>query len=214
MKLNDYIANIKLSEVKLLLLTTMWGKGDVFPTPWVTSSTLLNLSKQKYFDRRLRELRDADGLDIETTFVDGEHCWRIRSTKINPSNPRAYLTQTHKTALFKKASNCCAVCGKSMKAGTRGLQADHKIPLQRGGSNSDGNWQALCNECNVAKRGTCADCQDDCIPCPWAFPEIVGFNFLLKLPADLVKQLRDKGITNQSEIQKLVTKLLASHLDD
>lgn len=178
MTIDQYVATIsggkRLSAVKRLILNILWRKGEEFPSAWVRSSYILEQTKQKYFDRRARELRDENGCDIETRQIDGEHQWRILSTNVLTQNTRAYLTQTQKENLFEISKYVCAVCGKEALPGVRGLQADHKIPLIRGGTNETENWQSLCNECNVAKRRACAGCYETCRTCFWAFPEKKG----------------------------------------
>lgn len=206
---DKFIANIKLSDVKLLLLKKLWDSGNSYPRNWVPSSTLLKLSQQKYFDRRLRELRDAGGVDIETQYINGEHCWRLNSATIKQQINRTYLTNTQKQKLFDDAKNCCAVCGKTTEAGVRGLQADHKIPLTKGGGEEISNWQALCNECNVAKRRMCQDCELECVKCSWAFPEKTGKKLLLTIPVSLTKA---PNIANLSDAE--VTKLVISYLEN
>lgn len=202
-----FIQNLKLSDVKLLLLRELWGKADSFPKEWVKSSVLLKMSGQKYFDRRLRELRDAGGLDIESRVIDGEYCWRLNSAHIAATNNRTYLTATQKSRLFSEAKNCCSICGLAADAGIRGLQADHKIPLIKGGGEDYSNWQALCNECNVAKRGVCKDCDLDCNSCAWAFPEKVGFRFVFTIPSELQKKIDAKKLSNLQIQQFLIEQL-------
>lgn len=211
LEFSSYISKLRLSEVKHLLLKALWGSNSNFPKPWVKSSHLLKISNQKYFDRRLRELRDSAGLDIESKVIDGEHCWRLSSSAIAKSNDRTYLTASQKATLFRSANNRCAVCGKVAEAGMRGLQADHKRPLIKGGGTEFTNWQALCNECNVAKRGTCKDCELDCNSCAWAFPEKVGFNYVVKLPSELKQMMETKGIT-PDEVQTYIIDKLSSYI--
>ena len=58
----------RLSEVKLTILKRLWGSDDIdFPKPGVSSIELLELTGQKYFDRRTRELRDELGCDLESS---------------------------------------------------------------------------------------------------------------------------------------------------
>lgn len=181
MDINEYLKSLptkrKLSEAKLKILIRLWGnEEDSFPKPWVSSAELLELTGQKYFDRRTRELRDQLGCDIETAYQEKfvGHGWRINSEKLSPPQDREYLTQTQKVELFGNSNYCCATCGVRIEAGVRGLQADHKVPLSRGGSNDIKNWQPMCNNCNVGKRRACEGCELDCNSCSWAFPEIVG----------------------------------------
>lgn len=184
----EYIESLptkrKLSEVKLQILKKLWSNNsDSFPKPWVSSKELLELTGQKYFDRRARELRDQLGCDIETEYRESftGHGWRIRSDKLAPPHRREYLTQQQKETLFAEYDYCCAICGVNVVAGVRGLQADHKIPLSRGGGNELNNWQPICNNCNVGKRRACDSCFNDCNNCSWAYPDRVGINTIVKL---------------------------------
>ena len=188
MKIEDYIELLpskgKLSKVKLKILTRLWGNDqNTFPKPWVSSSELLELTGQKYFDRRARELRDVLGCDIESSYRDeyAGYAWRIVSPKLALSQKREYLTQAQKEKLFKDGKYICATCGVKSAAGIRGLQADHKVPLSRSGGNDLANWQPMCNNCNVGKRRACEGCQLDCQTCSWAFPEKVGIKTILSI---------------------------------
>lgn len=192
MTIEEYIASLpaSLSDVKRQILQRLWRQGDAFPRGWVRSSELLRLTGQKYFDRRVRELRHEIGCDIETGLLVGEHAYRLRSSTIHVANPRAYLSEAQKRELFRAADHGCAVCGRQMESGLRGLQADHKIPLKRGGSHDAENWQPLCVECNVGKRRACADCDLDCRSCAWAFPDLVGRRLLVQVSQEIETALR------------------------
>ena len=202
MTLDEYIKLVSpdkpLSDVKKLLLTTLFNNNGHFPTNWTGSSTLLELTNQKYFDRRLRELRDENGCDIETLHIDGEHQYRLKSATILTGNTRGYLSAKQKEELFQRSNFTCSVCGRQAKAGVRGIQADHKIPLKRGGSNSTENWQAICNECNVAKRRVCEGCKDDCASCGWAFPTNKGLPITIYVTQDEFDRLvlRTKNVSD------------------
>jgi hypothetical protein len=198
----------RLSAVKLLIIKELWGSGK-FPGSWVKSSRLLTLTNQKYFDRRIRELRDENGLDLDTAVIDGEHCYRILSRNIGKKNIRAYLSAADKTKLFKSQDYKCQVCGKHAEAGARGLQADHKKPLGRGGTNKSDNWQSICNECNVAKRRSCQGCTEDCAQCFWAFPNSNLLPLTIRLPKD-VFDIVNKKILEQD---KWLVEILKKHLD-
>ena len=93
MRFTDYTQRVggKLSAAKRAVLERLWHEGSGFPRGWVVSSELLRLTKQKYFDRRFRELRDNSGCDIETGVSRGEHAYRLRSPEILASTRRTYL---------------------------------------------------------------------------------------------------------------------------
>lgn len=214
-----YIQSIPegLSEVKQLILKTLWNEGKDFPKNWVRSSILLNLTKQKYFDRRIRELRDQCGCDIETEYHDGDHCYRLNSPYLNNYNPRLYLSQSIKEKLFEKFNYRCNVCKRQLSSGVIGLQADHREPLSRKELlKQDVNnliyWQPICNECNVIKRRVCAECNNNCQECPWAYPEQHGKSIFINIPTELEQEMIRRGIFDQNQIQKFILDAIKNNL--
>ena len=203
MDLDDYLSrlseNKRLSEVKKKIIRELWNR-DEFPMEWVASERLLQVTEQKYFDRRARELRDENGADIESLNSSGNHVWRLKSQEISSGNTRAYLPSQEKEKLFLRQEYKCQICGKQTEPGARGLQADHKIPLIRGGSNALDNWQSICNECNVAKRRACQGCEDACSECVWAFPEKTGMLVCIPVPSELVQKLRDFSLHHKQRL--------------
>ena len=197
----------RLSEVKSTILKRLWGSDDIdFPKPWVSSIELLELTGQKYFDRRTRELRDELGCDLESSYIAefSGHAWRLKSSMIAPPMEREYLTESQRSGLFSNDSNTCATCGKTVAGGVRGLQADHKIPLSRGGGNELTNWQALCHNCNVGKRRACEGCTDDCYTCSWAFPEKFGITTMLHLPEAALRKAQQLADANGISLDEIV----------
>lgn len=196
MKLDEYLKSLpvkrKLSDVKIKILTRLWGDDlDSFPKPWVSSAELLELTEQKYFDRRARELEEKLGCDVVTSYHKefGGHAWRINSVNLSPPQDREYLTKAKKNALFERYDHSCSACATNVPAGDKGLQADHKVPLSRGGNNDLGNWQPLCVNCNVGKRRACEGCQLDCNACSWAFPEIFGVKTMLSISEKTLRRV-------------------------
>lgn len=207
MMLEDYIGALptkrRLSVVKMKILQRLWGQdSDCFPKPWVSSAELLELTNQKYFDRRTRELRDQLGCDVESSYQEqlGGHAWRINSPDLSEPQDREYLSQSQKIKLFKDNDYCCAICGTQIAAGVRGLQADHKIPISRSGGNEIGNWQPLCNNCNVGKRRACDSCDLDCNTCSWAFPEIVGIKTMVSVSEQALRRI--DGYSKNSSVTR------------
>jgi hypothetical protein len=209
MNLADYIIAISkpkgLSEVKETIITELWGNG-AFPSQWVMSSHLLAITNQKYFDRRVRELRDEHGCNIENSIIQGEHVYRLIGTTIGATNTRTYLTASQKTKLFTDQKFTCQVCGKITEAGPRGLQADHKVPLIKGGQHDYDNWQAMCNECNVAKRRACQDCNLDCNLCFWAFPDKTLMPITIFVSRETFDRVDQKLKLDENWIRNLVEK--------
>jgi hypothetical protein len=79
------------------------------------------------------------------------------------------------------------------------LQADHKVPLSRGGGNELPNWQPMCNNCNVGKRRACEGCSLDCRTCSWAFPEKHGVRTMFSISEQTLRRVdRYAAQTGQS----------------
>lgn len=182
----------KLSAVKVKIITRLWGnESDRFPKPWVSSDELLELTGQKYFDRRTRELRDQLGCDLESSYVNkyNGHAWRFKSEALAPPKDRDYLSKSQKNKLFEDNDFTCVTCGIKISSGIRGLQADHKVPLSRGGSNNLSNWQPMCNNCNVGKRRACEGCTLNCKSCSWAYPEQYGIKTIVSISEKTLRRV-------------------------
>jgi len=221
MEFDDYISSLptkrKLSEVKLKILKRLWGnEKDPFPKPWVSSAELLELTNQKYFDRRTREMRDQVGCDLESAYQEmfSGHAWRINSETLAPPQDRDYLTQAQKVKLFESNDYCCATCGLKIDAGVRGLQADHKVPLSRGGNNSLENWQPMCNNCNVGKRRACEGCEIDCSTCSWAFPETVGVKTMVSINEGVLRRIDNYSSISGKTRDKVMESAAEYYLDE
>lgn len=208
MTFDEYMRKIPstVSEVKEKLLRRLWSSDTLnFPKPWVSSQELLELTEQKYFDRRLRELRDQTGCDVETEYnvsMNG-HAWRIKSPQLNPPQNREYLSQNQKNQLFATSDHTCSICGSVMSSGVRGLQADHKIPISRGGGNNLDNWQPICNVCNVGKRRACEGCSLNCKLCSWAYPEVVGIPVLLSINGQVISKVKEYAKINSKTLDQV-----------
>ncbi|MDE8754184.1 HNH endonuclease signature motif containing protein [Pectobacterium polaris] len=203
-----------LSDVKYLILKKLWHSDEIgFPKPWISSAELLELTQQKYFDRRARELRDQFGCDVESKHIAefSGHGWRLKSDEIAPPLDREYLTESQRSALFSSYHYSCATCGKKVAAGLRGLQADHKIPLSRGGGNELANWQPLCHNCNVGKRRACFECEQMCRSCSWAYPGDFGIPTIIHLNEQTLRKAEklaaDSGNTLNGIIDYAIRKL-------
>jgi len=214
MTFDEYINSIavQLGNVKIGILRRLWAEGVTFPRGWVRSAELLALTKQKYFDRRVRELRDQVGCQIETGMDGGEHAYRLLSQSLAPANLRTYLNDSQKSELFSSANFMCAVCGRRFEPGVRGLQADHRVPLKRGGSDDISNWQPLCVECNVGKRRACVGCSLDCSTCSWAFPQALGRRLVIQVPAALESSLRQYSEITGQDLSSCVAEAITQYL--
>lgn len=56
-----------------------------------------------------------------------------------------------KQAIFKRDGYRCVVCGRGREDGVE-IHADHKIPIDKGGTNTLENGQTLCSEHNLLKK--------------------------------------------------------------
>lgn len=202
----------KLSQVKVTILKTLWEEGNQFPRGWVLSNKLLQLTGQKYFDRRIRELRNEVGCTIETGTFNAQSAYRLLTDELGQAFNRTYLTSAQKKKLFEQFQYQCAACGRSFSIAEKGLEADHKIPLMRGGTSNLDNWQPLCINCNVSKKRSCQDCQENCHQCAWAFPENYSQIIPVRLSNQLLSSLREiaqeKGVHSQELIVEAVEKFI------
>ena len=201
----------KLSDIKLIILNELYIIGETFPKSWVESRRLLAVTKQKAFDRRVRELKDEYGCDIESQVVGSVYCYRLKSDKLKEGNRRNYLTQSEKLGLFNRYNYRCQICNIVVDGGIRGLQADHRIPLSRGGRDDKSNWQPLCNECNVSKKSACRNCSKDCRQCIWAYPEM-GKVFPIKISREVIDILNDKFNGNDQLINEFCVECIKNKL--
>ena len=206
MNVDDYLQLLndrkKISDVKEKIIRRLWGnESDSFPKPWVSSAELLELTGQKYFDRRTRELRDQLGCDIESTYLEAfsGHAWRIHSAELADAQAREYFT--------------CVTCGVHIQPGVRGLQADHKVPLSRGGGNEIHNWQPMCNNCNVGKRRACEGCSLDCKTCSWAFPEKHGVRAMFSISEQTLRKVTEYANRTGKSRNQIIESAANEYLD-
>jgi len=85
-----------------------------------------------------------------------------------------------KKAIFKRDGYRCIVCRRGKEDGVE-IHADHKIPLDKGGTNTVNNGQTLCSEHNFLKKN-------------YSQTEF-GKRFLIKLYRDAVEK-NDKRVIN------------------
>jgi len=201
LKANGLKSNI--TQAQWQILEYLFNQGDTFPRAWVPRDVLHDLVKQSDYRRRITELGDEVGVDIERQ--SGTNAYRLKSPNLNLANPRTYLSKTQKNSLILRQNYTCQICSLHDDGNSTGtLQADHKIPLARGGGHSIENWQTLCHVCNVGKRNACQGCTRDCRQCPWAFPEIHGIRIMAPLSPSDIQGIMALGIPREGIANWLV----------
>lgn len=106
--------------------------------------------------------------------------------------------QNIKEEIFKRDGYKCVVCGRGREDGVE-IHADHKIPLDKGGSNTVENGQTLCSEHNFLKKN-------------YSQTEF-GKRFLIKLYQEAVKRADKRMIEFCEEIFDVYDKFgINSHI--
>jgi len=198
----------RLSAVKSKILQRLWDERNSDGGDWVMSSELLALTGQKYFDRRIRELRDETGCAIETGKIGRDARYRLISESLTAGNTRSYLTSSQKADVLLRHGYTCATCGTAFAPTDNRLQADHKVPLTREGSPESSNWQPLCVECNVSKRRACAGCLAECSTCPWAHPELTGVRHVIHLSVARTQKFRQTADAQGRRVDEVIADAL------
>jgi 5-methylcytosine-specific restriction endonuclease McrA len=186
-----------ISPAQWQMLQHLFEQGDNFPRHWVPRNELHDLVNQSDYRRRITELGEEIGVDIERQA--GTNAYRLNSINLNAANPRTYLSKRQKDSLLARQNFTCQICSFHDENNHSGsLQADHKIPLSRGGGHTVGNWQTLCHVCNVGKRNACQGCERECETCVWAFPEVQGIRIITPLTQDDIQQISQLGIARDN----------------
>jgi 5-methylcytosine-specific restriction enzyme A len=71
-----------------------------------------------------------------------------QKARITQKNSR-YIPKATRVDVLRRDNYRCVFCGVSAKKAE--LQIDHIIPFSQGGSNTIGNLQTLCSDCNLGK---------------------------------------------------------------
>lgn len=192
-------------EAKRIILQMLWDGATVL------GDDILATVKQAYYDRRIRELRDEDGWDIETTSLKNREgrtrpAYRLKSHVRGTGYKRPNISQEDRKFILKRDNFSCQICGISLKDGRNNPQIDHKVPLIRGGPSERGNYQAICSNDNLIKRSICRICTlPNCDNCYLAYPQKGANNIILKL-----SELENEQLTAVAE-ELGVTKIEALH---
>jgi hypothetical protein len=71
---------------------------------------------------------------------------------------RKRFSKIFKTKIYERDNYECQRCSKNLFNDAKNRVIDHKIPLSKGGGNSESNLWLLCNDCDKKKKDTlCID---------------------------------------------------------
>lgn len=188
-----------------VMLRALWPEGHGIPGPVKTEEDIrsavntfrTSIGKTPYSDvfRRLRELQGDEGF---TCIIKEGTKYQLQSLQMGAKRePRGKPTKEFWDKLLKDSDHRCAHCGQ--QAPNVKLSPDHRRPRSRGGNNDESNWQPLCEQCNIQKASACQGCEQNCMTCPWAYPETYK-------PIVLNDQ-------NQEQIRRGAAKAKQSHSD-
>lgn len=191
----------KLSKVKQLILKILRSKK------YTHFSELLDLTNQKHFDRRIRELKSEQGYDIEVVYKNGAPHYTLKSEFRNPPKKRTYLKKLKKDQILKESGEKCPLCNKRFSKKFPKI-LDHRVPVIREGGGSKENFQVICHPCNNQKRSQCRGCKLDCYKCFLAFPEKYPQPLFIKLSHNLDSKLEKFSKKNNKKKLQMVKEIL------
>jgi len=201
-----------------IILDILWPEGCGIPGPPISESTIrvaLDDERRKegkapYVDpfRRMRELQGDEG--FKGIVKEGTK-YQLQSLDLAHKRVRREKPSTQLWEKIKKdANNKCACC--EQQEPNIQLSPDHKIPRAKGGDNSDGNYQPLCEQCNNRKSAACGRCtSSNCNVCHWARPETYKEIILTDENRERIRRDSFKKGTGQSEE---VNRILASYYNE
>ena len=94
--------------------------------------------------KEIEDLKNACVSKIDEYLEKRSDAWSHRKKS------SGYISGTIKYEVLKRASFRCELCGIS--ADEKGLEVDHIVPRNKGGSDDTSNLQSLCYSCNSMKR--------------------------------------------------------------
>lgn len=186
-------ANDRLQEVKRIL----HGK---FNESWI---------KDRYGDanKPFSELWTEEGFScVHAEGLQGNRQYVLRpedhNSLFNPNAKavREQISNVDKQTVLHRQHGKCNICGSTLKESADirphtfakdrvSMEFDHRIPIDRGGTNSLDNYQALCHYCNKCKRQMCFVCREECnSSCALVTPE--EYNIVLATGEDISDRIK------------------------
>lgn len=203
------------NKAKLKILEMLWD-GEI-----ILGDDILAAVKQAYYDRRIRELRDEDGWDIETTWLKNREgkkrpAYCLRSHVRGKGIKRPHISSEDRRIVLERDKYTCQIDGNDLRDGRNNPQIDHKIPLIRDGKSAVENYQAICSNCNVIKRGICRMCNlPSCENCFLAYPEKGANNVPINLTGEesnhLTKIANKLDVNRVEALRKIIKERLADY---
>lgn len=166
----------------------------------VDNATLIKVSGQHNYARRLRELR-AEGWDI--IYSASQKGYLLNSfKKIKLVSADEYINLKLRHKILERDRYTCQHCGH--KAGEQyedgsnvKLEVDHIIPLKQDGRTLEENLWVLCSRCNAGKKSSLA------------YPETVKNQIIsVNLPDDLRQELSSLALERGETVNNLVLQAL------
>jgi hypothetical protein len=165
----------------------------------VDNATLINVSGQHNYARRIRELR-AEGWDI--VYSASPSGYILNSTKKVTFSADKYINLKLRQKILERDRYTCQLCGNTTldqhEYGTKvKLEVDHIIPLKQGGRTIEENLWTLCSRCNAGKKSLLA------------YPETVKNRIIsINLPDDLRQELSGLALKRGETVNNLILQAL------
>lgn len=167
----------------------------------VNNATLIKVSGQHNYARRIRELR-AEGWNIVYSATPSGYI--LKSTeKIKVVSADKYINLKLRQKILERDRYICQLCGhKSGEHYQDGsnvkLEVDHIIPLTQGGRTLEENLWTLCSRCNAGKKSLLA------------YPETAKNRIIsINLPDNLRKELSSLALKRGETVNNVVLQALS-----
>ncbi len=123
--------------------------------------------------RRVRELVE-EGWQIDSHLDRAElHPGEYLMTSLEQTPPKAREHIKLRFRILERDSYACVVCHTKGGVGLR-LQIHHRLPVHKGGGNSDDNLETLCDACHAGKHSRLRTAVEDELIHPEAESDVAG----------------------------------------